>query len=43
MAKKWYWFVFADGYKCCCMGMSKQEKAVEERAHGKLLYKREDK
>lgn len=36
---KFYWFHFADGYKCCCRGMSAQEKKVEERKHGKLLRK----
>lgn len=36
---KWYWFIFADGYKVCCRGMDKSERAAEERRHGKLLYK----
>ena len=36
---KWYWFVFADGYKVCCRGMDKTERIAEERVHGKLLRK----
>lgn len=42
MAKKWFWFVFKDGYRCCCMGMSKQEMRVEEAKHGAFVYKYED-
>ena len=37
---KYYWFTFADGYRTCCRGFSKQELAVEERKHGKLIEKR---
>lgn len=36
---KYYWFEFADGYRCCAMGLSKQELRVEENKHGKLLRK----
>ena len=36
---KFYWFEFADGYKCCVAGLSKQELRVEESKHGKLLRK----
>ena len=36
---KYYWFEFADGYKCCVAGMSKQELRIEESKHGKLLRK----
>ena len=36
---KFYWFEFTDGYRCCVSGMSKQELAVEESKHGKLLRK----
>lgn len=42
MAKKWFWFVFKDGYRCCCMGMSKQEMRAEEAKHGAFVYKYED-
>jgi hypothetical protein len=42
MAKKWYWFVFGDGHKVCCMGMSRQEMQAETRKHGTFLYKYED-
>ena len=34
-----YRFIFADGYCCECRGFSKQELAVEERKHGKLVRK----
>ena len=36
---KFYWFEFADGYRCCVAGMSRQELRVEENKHGKLLRK----
>ena len=36
---KFYWFEFADGYRCCVAGMSKQELRVEESKYGKLLRK----
>lgn len=34
-----YWFTFADGYRCCARGFSTQERRVEERKHGKLTAK----
>ena len=37
--RKYYWFTFADGYRVCAMGLSKQELSVEERKHGKLVSK----
>ena len=40
---RFYWFEFADGYRCCVAGMSKQELRVEESKHGKLLKKVEAK
>lgn len=36
---KYYWFEFADGYRCCVRGFSKQELRAEENKHGKLLRK----
>ena len=36
---KFYWFEFADGYRCCVAGMLKQELRVEESKYGKLLRK----
>lgn len=36
---KFYWFIFEDGYRVCTRGFSKQELAVEERKHGKLVSK----
>lgn len=36
---KFYWFIFEDGYRVCTRGFSKQELAVEERLHGKLVAK----
>ena len=36
---KYYWFVFADGYRVLARGFSSQELAVEERKHGKLVLK----
>ena len=38
---KYYWFVFADGYRVLARGFSKQELRVEENKHGKLLRKAE--
>ena len=38
-AEKWYWYVFADGYRVCVRGMSAHEKKVEESEHGKLISK----
>jgi hypothetical protein len=37
MAKAWTWYVFADGYRVCVRGFSKNELAWEERAHGKCI------
>jgi hypothetical protein len=37
-----YWFIFSDGYKCCCRGFSKRELKVEESKHGKLLRKEKE-
>lgn len=37
-----YWYVFTDGYACCVRGLSKQELAIEERKHGKLLRKEKE-
>lgn len=37
---KFYWYEFSDGYRCCVMGMSKQELRVEEIKHGKLVRKK---
>ena len=34
-----YWFEFADGYRCCVKGFSKQELRVEESKHGKVVKK----
>lgn len=40
MAKNtFYWFTFADGYRCCTRGFSAHERKVEERKHGKLIAK----
>ena len=37
---KYYWFTFADGYSVCVRGFSKQELAVEESKHGKLIERK---
>lgn len=37
--EKWYWFLFADGYRVCVRGMSAQERKIEESKHGKLISK----
>ena len=39
MTDKYFWFTFADGYCVCARGFSRQELAVEERKHGKLIKK----
>ena len=39
MRDKYFWFTFADGYSVCVRGFSKQELAIEEQKHGKLLRK----
>jgi hypothetical protein len=36
---KYYWFTFEDGYRVCARGFSRQEIAVEESKHGKLVSK----
>lgn len=36
---KFYWFIFADGYRECTRGYSKTERAHAERAHGKIVRK----
>ena len=36
---KWYWYEFADGYRCCVRGMSSQELSVEVSKHGKVVRK----
>ena len=36
---KWYRFTWADGYISECRGYSRQERAAEERKHGKLISK----
>lgn len=36
---KYYWFTFADGYRVCTRGFSKQELQAEENKHGKLIKK----
>lgn len=35
--KAWTWYYFADGHRECVRGFSKQELAVMERKHGKLV------
>ena len=34
-----YWFTFEDGYRVCVRGFSKQELAVEEKKHGRVVRK----
>lgn len=34
-----YWFIFEDGYRVACKGMSGTELKIETRKHGKLLRK----
>ena len=34
---KFYWFTFTDGYKVCVRGFSRQEMAIEEQKHGRLV------
>lgn len=41
MKNKFYWFTFADGYRCCTRGYSRQELRVEESKHGRLVRKEE--
>ena len=35
----YFWFTFADGYRVCVRGFSKQELAVEVQKHGKVIKK----
>ena len=37
--RRYYWFTFEDGYRVGASGFSKQELAVEERKHGRLVNK----
>ena len=37
--RKVYCFTFTDGYRLWVFGLSKQELAVEEQKHGKLVSK----
>lgn len=34
-----YWFTFADGYRCCCRGFDRVEMSWAVREHGKLVSK----
>ena len=34
-----YWFTFADGYRCCTRGFNKIEKAHAVAAHGRIVSK----
>lgn len=34
-----WWFHFKDGYKCWMLGMSRNERLIHEREHGKLMTK----
>ena len=34
-----YYFTFADGYTCCCKGLSRNELNHEILKHGKLVSK----
>jgi hypothetical protein len=36
---KWYVYIFANGKRITVRGFSKQELAVEEQKHGKLIRK----
>lgn len=42
MKIRYYWFTFADGYRVCTRGFSAQERKVEERKHGKIISKVEE-
>ena len=35
----YFWYTFADGYRVCVRGFSKQELAVEVKKHGKVIKK----
>jgi hypothetical protein len=34
---RYFWYTFTDGYRVCVRGFSKQELAVEENKHGRLI------
>ena len=34
-----YWYTFADGYRCCVRGFDQVELRAAERKHGKLVNK----
>ena len=34
-----YWYTFADGYRCCVRGFDRVELRAAERKHGKLVNK----
>lgn len=36
---KFYWFYFADGYRCAVRGLSKAEMSALVREHGKCIAK----
>lgn len=36
---KFYWFIFADGYRTCCRGLDRVELKHEVLKHGKLMSK----
>ena len=38
--KRWYTFIFADGFTIQCAGMSSMELKAQEQKHGMLLQKR---
>lgn len=40
--EKWYWYTFQDGYRMCVRGLSAQERKAEERKHGKVVSKTEE-
>ena len=42
MTDKYFWFIFADGYRVLTRGFSKQELMVEESKHGKIIERKED-
>lgn len=39
--ERWFQYDFADGYRCICRGMSKNELRIAERDHGKLISKKQ--
>lgn len=36
---RFYWFIFADGYRTCCAGLDRVEMQHLVNAHGKLVKK----